>query len=207
MSPPDLVASLSDLLLEPDEAIKLKAAGGVEAAVLIPIYAGNSGLVAVFTERRADLRRHAGEVSFPGGRRDPGEDLRETALREAEEEIGLAPHLVTVVGALPPTPTFVTNYAVYPFVGLIEPGGTFHANPTEVEVVVELPLADLVAGFERKRLIRRGVPIKTATYTVEGHFIWGATARILEGLLERLRPLIEPGQGDILRRGGRLPDT
>jgi 8-oxo-dGTP pyrophosphatase MutT (NUDIX family) len=192
MSVPELVASLSELLLEPDEAIKLKAVGGVEAAVLIPIYAGDSGLVAVFTERRADLRRHAGEVSFPGGRRDPGEDLRETALREAEEEIGLEPQLVTVVGALPPTPTFVTNYAVYPFVGLIEPGGTFRANPTEVEAVVELTLEDLVAGFERKRLIRRGVPIKTATYTVEGHFIWGATARILEGLLERLRPLLNP---------------
>jgi len=192
MSIPELVASLSELLLEPDEAIKLKAVGGVEAAVLIPIYAGDSGLVAVFTERRADLRRHAGEVSFPGGRRDPGEDLRETALREAEEEIGLEPQLVTVVGALPPTPTFVTNYAVYPFVGLIEPGGTFRANPTEVEAVVELTLEDLVAGFERKRLIRRGVPIKTATYTVEGHFIWGATARILEGLLERLRPLLNP---------------
>jgi 8-oxo-dGTP pyrophosphatase MutT (NUDIX family) len=192
MSAPDLVASLSELLLEPDEAIKLKAVGGVEAAVLIPIYTGDAGLVAVFTERRADLRRHAGEVSFPGGRRDPGEDLRETALREAEEEIGLEPQLVTVVGALPPTPTFVTNYAVYPFVGLIEPGGTFRANPTEVEAVVELPLADLIAGFERKRLIRRGVPIKTATYTVEGHFIWGATARILEGLLERLEPLLNP---------------
>jgi 8-oxo-dGTP pyrophosphatase MutT (NUDIX family) len=192
MRAPDLVASLSELLLDPDEAIKLKAPGGVEAAVLIPIYIGGSGLVAVFTERRADLRRHAGEVSFPGGRRDPGEDLRETALREAEEEIGLEPQLVTVVGALPPTPTFVTNYAVYPFVGLIEPSGTFRANPTEVAAVVELSLADLIAGFERKRLIRRGVPIKTATYTVEGHFIWGATARILEGLLERLEPLLNP---------------
>jgi 8-oxo-dGTP pyrophosphatase MutT (NUDIX family) len=190
MNPPELAASLSDVLLRPDEAIELKAAGGVQAAVLIPIYAGDSGLVAVFTERRADLRRHAGEVSFPGGRRDEGEELRETALREAHEEIGLRPELVTIVGALPPTPTFVTNYAVYPFVGLIDPGGTFEANPTEVEAVVELGLTDLLAGFERKRLIRRGVPIKTATYTVEGHFIWGATARILEGLLERLRPLL-----------------
>jgi 8-oxo-dGTP pyrophosphatase MutT (NUDIX family) len=192
MNPPELAGSLSDLLLDPDEAIKLKAAGGVEAAVLIPIYPGANGLVTVFTERRADLRRHAGEVSFPGGRRDAGESLRETALREAEEEIGLQPELVTIVGALPPTPTFVTNYAVYPFVGLIEPGGMFDANPTEVAAVVELGLAALLAGFERKRLIRRGVPIKTATYTVEGHFIWGATARILEGLLERLRPLVQP---------------
>jgi 8-oxo-dGTP pyrophosphatase MutT (NUDIX family) len=191
MNPPELAASLSELLLDPEEAIGLKAAGGVEAAVLIPIYPGENQLVAVFTERRADLRRHAGEVSFPGGRRDPGEALRDTALREADEEIGLRPEAVTIVGALPPTPTFVTNYSVYPFVGLIEPGAVFHANPAEVEAVVELGLADLVAGFERKRLIRRGVPIKTATFTVEGHLIWGATARILEGLLERLRPVVE----------------
>jgi 8-oxo-dGTP pyrophosphatase MutT (NUDIX family) len=187
----ELAGRLSELLLDPAEAIRLTSAGGVQAAVLIPVYAGTNGLVTVFTERRADLRRHAGEVSFPGGRRDPGEELRETALREAEEEIALKPELVTIVGALPPTPTFVTNYSVYPFVGLIEPGGTFEANPAEVAAVVELGLADLVAGFERKRLIRRGVPIKTATYTVQGHFIWGATARILEGLLERLQPLLE----------------
>ena len=77
----------------------------------------------MFTKRRDDLKRHAGEISFPGGRRDPEDaDLTATALREAHEEIGLPPDAVEIVGALPPTPTFVTNYAVYPFVGLIEPG-------------------------------------------------------------------------------------
>ena len=190
MGATDLAASLSELLIPPGDAVQLKAVGGVEAAVLIPIYAENGRLVAVFTERRSDLRRHAGEISFPGGRRDPGENLRGTALREAEEEIGLLPERVTVVGALPPTSTIVTNYVVYPFVGLIEPGGIFQANPSEVEAVVELGLADLAEGFERKRLIRRGVPIKTGTYTVGSHFIWGATARILADLLERLRPLL-----------------
>ena len=161
--------------------------------MLIPIYAGDDGTRRPSSPSGAGtFAVTPGEVSFPGAAETPDEDLRETALREADEEIGLKPKLVTIVGALPPTPTFVTNYAVYPFVGLIEPGGTFQANPAEVEAVVELALVDLVAGFERKRLIRRGVPIKTATYTVEGHFIWGATARILEGLLERLRPLVEP---------------
>jgi 8-oxo-dGTP pyrophosphatase MutT (NUDIX family) len=190
MTPTDLASRLSELLVPPEEAIKLQAIGGVEAAVLIPIYAENGRLVAVLTERRSDLRRHAGEISFPGGRRDPGEDLRGTALREAEEEIGLSPERVTVVGALPPTSTIVTNYVVYPFVGLIEPGGIFKANPAEVEAVVELGLSDLIAGFERKRLIRRGVPIRTGTYSVGSHFIWGATARILADLLQRLRPLL-----------------
>ena len=72
----------------------------------------------------------------------------------------------------------------------LKPGGAFEAHPIEVEEVVELALDDLVAGFERKRLIRRGVPIKTDTYTVGSHFIWGATARMVAVLLERLRPLM-----------------
>jgi 8-oxo-dGTP pyrophosphatase MutT (NUDIX family) len=190
VSTSELERSLGELLLPPEEAIELKAAGGVEAAVLIPIYPEDRRLVTVFTKRHSDLRRHAGEISFPGGRRDPGEELRDTALREAEEEIGLRRELVTIAGALPPTSTFVTNYVVYPFVGVIEAGGAFEPQPIEVEEVVELSLADLLAGFERKRLIRRGVPIKTDTYTVGSHFIWGATARIVANLLERLQPLL-----------------
>jgi 8-oxo-dGTP pyrophosphatase MutT (NUDIX family) len=183
-------ARLQELLMAPDEAVQLKGPAGVRAAVLIPVYEDQQRLVAVFTRRNTDLRRHAGEISFPGGRRDEGEDLRATALREAHEEIGLSPDKVEMVGALPPVSTVVTNYVIYPFVGLIEPGGTFEPNPLEVDAVVELALPDLVKGFERRRLIRRGVPIKTDTYTVDGNFIWGATARIVGTLLERLRPLL-----------------
>jgi 8-oxo-dGTP pyrophosphatase MutT (NUDIX family) len=148
-------------------------------------------LVAVFTERGSDLRRHAGEISFPGGRQDsPDEDLRETALREAEEEIGLAPADVELVGALPPVGTFVTGYRVHPFVGAIKPGHTWTPAPAEVERVLELSLPDLVRGFESRRLLRKGVPIKTPTYTVNNHLVWGATGRIVESLLERLEPLL-----------------
>jgi 8-oxo-dGTP pyrophosphatase MutT (NUDIX family) len=186
----DLERRLGELLLAPEEAVKLKASGRVAAAVLIPLYVERGDLHAVFTKRNLDLRRHAGEISFPGGRRDEGEELPETALREAEEEIGLASADVELVGALPPTGTFVTNYVIYPFVGLIEPGSIFRPNPIEVDEIVELSLAALVAGFERKRLVRRGVPIKTDTYTVDGNFIWGATARIVGTLLDRLGPLL-----------------
>jgi 8-oxo-dGTP pyrophosphatase MutT (NUDIX family) len=190
--PMDYERLLTGLLLPPEEATKMKAPGGIAAAVLIPLYVDGGELHAVFTKRNAELRRHAGEISFPGGRRDEGEELRETALREAEEEIGLERELVNVIGALPPTSTIVTNYVIYPFVGLIEPGGRFRPNPIEVDAVVELSLPSLRAGFERKRLIRRGVPIKTDTYTVDGNFIWGATARIIGALLERLRPVLSP---------------
>jgi len=157
--------------------------------VLVPLY--GDPLTAVFTERRADLRRHAGEISFPGGRQDePEEDLRATALREAEEEIGLAPSAVEIVGALPPVGTFVTGYRVFPFVGTIAPGHVWIPAEAEVAQVLEFELADLVRGHAMKRLVRKGVPIKTPTYTVDGHLIWGATARIVQSLLERLEPLI-----------------
>jgi 8-oxo-dGTP pyrophosphatase MutT (NUDIX family) len=182
---------LRELLLTPAQAAELDAHGSTDAAVLVPLFLEGDDLVAVFTERRPDLRHHAGEISFPGGRQDfPDEDLRRTALREAEEEIGLAADDVELVGALAPTGTFVTGYRIHPFVGLIGPGHSWTRQETEVERVLELPLPELVRGYEMKRLIRRGVPIKTPTYTVDGHLVWGATARIVENLLERLEPLL-----------------
>jgi 8-oxo-dGTP pyrophosphatase MutT (NUDIX family) len=161
--------------------------GGKEAAVLVPLFEDAAGaLHAVFTRRRHDLRRHPGEMSFPGGRRDAGEALVETALREAHEEIGLPPGDVNVVGALPPTPTFVTNYAIYPYVGVIEPGFAWVLQHGEVAEVLELPLEELRAGYGERRLVRRGIPFRTPTYETGGQVIWGATARILGELLVRL---------------------
>jgi 8-oxo-dGTP pyrophosphatase MutT (NUDIX family) len=180
---------VKEYLLTPEEAAAIDAPGSKDAAVLVPLH--GDPLTAVFTERRADLRRHAGEISFPGGRQDqPDEDLRTTALREAEEEIGLPPSEVELVGALPPVGTFVTGYRIYPFVGRIRSGHRWQPQESEVAQVLEFSLRDLVAGHEMKRLVRRGVPIKTPTYTVDGHLIWGATARIVRSLLERLAPLL-----------------
>jgi 8-oxo-dGTP pyrophosphatase MutT (NUDIX family) len=178
--------SLSELLLLPAEAAELEAHGRTEAAVLVPMHGWPDHPGLVFTERRSDLSRHAGEISFPGGRRDKGEDLLDTALREAEEEIGLPRDNVEVAGALPPIGTFVTNYKITPFVGLIEPGMRFQPNPTEVESVLVASLDDLAAAYEKRRLVRRGVPIKTDTYLISDKLIWGATARILAMLFERL---------------------
>jgi len=168
--------------------------GRTDAAVLVPLYERGGELHAVFTRRRADLRRHAGEISFPGGRQDEtDEDLRLTALREAEEEIGLPADAVCFAGALPPIATFVTSYAVYPFVGVIEDGHEWRPSAAEVDAVLELSLPALLAGFSRQRLVRRGVPFRTPVYELDGHFIWGATARILEHLYERIAPVLEAG--------------
>ncbi len=161
----------------------------VDAAVLLPLYGWPDEPGLIFTERRADLRRHAGEISFPGGRRDESDaDLAATALREAEEEIGLDPAVVEIGEELPATGTFVTGYRIHPFVGRIpHPGGLdLQPNPAEVETVLTFSLDLLGEGYEVRRLVRRGIPIHTPTYEVEGHLIWGATARILGDLLERL---------------------
>jgi 8-oxo-dGTP pyrophosphatase MutT (NUDIX family) len=173
------------VLLAPEEALAMDVHGGKDAAVLVPLFE-DGGLHAVFTRRRDDLRRHAGEISFPGGRRDGDEALVDTALREAHEEVGLPPDRVRLVGALPPTPTFVTNYAIYPFVGVIEPGFAWVLQDSEVAEVLELRLDDLRAGYGERRLVRRGIPFRTPTYEVDGQLVWGATARILGDLLERM---------------------
>jgi 8-oxo-dGTP pyrophosphatase MutT (NUDIX family) len=164
----------------------------VSAAVLVPLYlTADAEAHAVLTRRRADLRRHAGEISFPGGRRDPEDrDLRETALREAEEEIGLARAEVTLVGELPPTSTFVTGYLIHPFVGLIPEGQRWQMSPREVDAVLELPLRALREGRTRTRMERRGITFETDAYIVGEHLIWGATARILDDLYERLDALM-----------------
>jgi 8-oxo-dGTP pyrophosphatase MutT (NUDIX family) len=179
---------LRRVLLTPEAAVTLDVRGRTEAAVLVPMYVDGENLHVVFTKRREDMRRHPGEISFPGGRREDGEqDLRLTALREAEEEIGLPRDGVEIVGALQPTPTIATGYAVYPFVGLIGSTRDWVPSAGEVAEVLELTVASLIAGYGRRRLVRRGVPVRTDTYVVGDDLIWGATARILADLLDRLQ--------------------
>jgi 8-oxo-dGTP pyrophosphatase MutT (NUDIX family) len=174
-------------LLDPERALTLDVRGVTDAGVLVPLYIEEDVLHVVFTERRHDLPRHPGEISFPGGRHEPEDaDLRETALREAEEEVGLPPGSVELLGALQPTPTIVSGYAVHPFVGLIEPGFEWVPSAREVASVIELPVPALVAGYGRRRLTRRGLSLRTDSYLVEEHLIWGATARILGDLLDRI---------------------
>jgi 8-oxo-dGTP pyrophosphatase MutT (NUDIX family) len=183
----ELAHALRSVLLDAGEAASLDVHGRIDAAVLVPLYVSGGELHAVFTRRREDLRRHPGEISFPGGRQDDDEtDLRLTALREAEEEIGLPARAVELVGALQPTPTIATNYAVYPFVGLIEPGRAWRPSAGEVAEVMEVPLSVLRAGYGRRRLLRRGVPFRTDVYVVGDDVIWGATARMVGDLLDRL---------------------
>jgi 8-oxo-dGTP pyrophosphatase MutT (NUDIX family) len=177
------------------------AADEIAAAVLVPLFLAGATEEphVVLTRRRADLKRHAGEISFPGGRRDPEDaDLAETALREAEEEIGLPRAEVRLLGELPATSTFATNYVIHPFVGLIPEGLAWRLSPREVDAVLELGLRELRAGRTRITMERRGISFETDAFVLDGHVIWGATARILEDLLEQLDSAPDAGVGGAL---------
>jgi 8-oxo-dGTP pyrophosphatase MutT (NUDIX family) len=174
------------------------AAEQVESAVLVPLYRDGDRTHLVLTRRRSDLRRHAGEISFPGGRRDAADtDLTATALREAEEEIGLPRSRVQLIGELPATSTFATNYLIHPFVATIPAGVAWELSPKEVDAVLELPLDEIRAGRTITTRERRGITFQTDAYVVDDHLIWGATARIVEHLLARLAD--ERGQALALR--------
>jgi 8-oxo-dGTP pyrophosphatase MutT (NUDIX family) len=186
----------------------------IQAAVLVPLFLAGEEREphVVLTRRRADLRRHAGEISFPGGRRDAEDaDLTDTALREAEEEIGLPRVEVSLLGELPSTSTFVTGYVIHPFVGAIPAGIAWRLSAREVEAVLELPLSAVRDGRTRTNIERRGITFQTDAYVIAEQVIWGATARILEHLFERLTApdaegrlsLATPGTNPQLPRSGR----
>ena len=167
----------------------LSPAGGEEvaAAVLVALFERDGEPHVVLTRRRADLRRHAGEISFPGGRRDAEDrDLADTALREAEEEIGLPRTATRLLGELPPVSTFVTGYVIHPFIASIPDGLRWKPSEREVDLVIELGIAALAGSRTRTPMERRGITFETDAYVLGEHLIWGATARIIEHLLERL---------------------
>jgi 8-oxo-dGTP pyrophosphatase MutT (NUDIX family) len=170
--------------LDPDPRPR-PAPGDRLAAVLIPVVQGRS---VVFTKRSETLSRHAGEISFPGGlRHDEDASIAETALRETEEELGLQRERVELLGALPPVHTFVSSILVVPFVGTLDGRPVFRPNPHEISAVLEYPLAELAEAEADVRWSRDGRDYVGYAYDMGEHTIWGATARILHGLLETAR--------------------
>jgi 8-oxo-dGTP pyrophosphatase MutT (NUDIX family) len=164
------------------------------AAVLVPVLVGGPHPRLVFTKRTDTLSRHAGEISFPGGLTDDDEELSGAALREAEEELGLAPADVELAGALPPVHTHVSGILIAPFVGTIRKDPRFTPNAAEIEEVLEFPLADLMSVGSEREFEHDGRRFQTYVYEMDGYVIWGATAKILWsfiGLLRRDPPATE----------------
>jgi 8-oxo-dGTP pyrophosphatase MutT (NUDIX family) len=167
------------------------------AAVLVPLINREAGISVLFTQRTAHLSDHAGQISFPGGRVEPDDaDAAAAALREAQEEVGLAAEHVDVIGQLP-TYTTITNFVVTPVVALVQPRFALRLDPFEVAEAFEVPLAFLMAPAHHRRHeldwagARRSflsMPWQGTGSTGEPreYFIWGATAAMLRNLYRML---------------------
>ncbi len=158
------------------------------AAVLVGLVEREAGLSVILTRRADTLRSHTGQIALPGGRLDPGETAWAAALREADEEIGLAPELVTLAGLSTPYRTG-TGYHVTPVVGFVAAGFVPRANPDEVADVFETPFGFLMDPANHERRVHRsdeGVERRFYAMTWEDRMIWGATAGMLRALYDRL---------------------
>ena len=160
------------------------------AGVLIPIFdRPDTGLSVLLTQRSAELKLHAGQISFPGGRMEPEDsDIAVTALRETEEEVGIRSEQVTVIGYLPAMPT-ITGYAVTPIVGLVATAAVPEVDRTEVEFAFEVPLSFLLQAGNR-RIVERdlhGMLVPMTEFHYEQHRIWGATAMMIVEFIKVLK--------------------
>lgn len=160
-------------------------AAGPHSAVLVPLYDEGGSAHVVLTRRAQHLRAHRGEVSFPGGRGHAGEDPVTTALRETEEEIGVPPSAVEIVGELDHLTTISSTTAIVPLVGVLGGRPAVTPNPGEVEAVLFVPLEELLADgvFREERWVRAGLDRPIWFFELVGDTVWGATAAMLRQLL------------------------
>jgi 8-oxo-dGTP pyrophosphatase MutT (NUDIX family) len=159
------------------------------AAVLVGLVQREHGFSVLLTRRADTLRSHTGQVAFPGGRCDPGETPWETALREAEEEIGLDPACVELAGLSTPYRTAVTGYQIMPVVGFVSPKMSLTPNPDEVADIFETPFGFLMDPRnleQHERETPAGDRRRFYAATWEGQYIWGATAGMIRALYDRL---------------------
>jgi 8-oxo-dGTP pyrophosphatase MutT (NUDIX family) len=158
------------------------------AAVLVPLVEHSAGMTVLLTRRADTLRAHTGQVAFPGGRCDPGETPWETALREAQEEVGLDPGSVTIAGLSTRYQT-LSGFDITPVVGFVRPGFTLKPNPAEVADVFETPFAFLMDPGNHERRSREapdGMRRHFYAMPYGDRLIWGVTAGMLRILYERL---------------------
>jgi 8-oxo-dGTP pyrophosphatase MutT (NUDIX family) len=167
--------------------VPITVEGTTDAAVLIPIVATKEPTL-IFTVRTEHLRSHSGQISFPGGRIDPGDASPEAAaLRETREEIALPETSVRLLGNLDDIETFVSGYVVTPVVGWIEEPVTLTPNPAEVAAVLEVPLSELTDETRREPgFDHGGRTLPTEAWVWRENIIWGVTARIVRLFLYRL---------------------
>lgn len=184
-TPADVQAVISPLPQSPEDP---PFPGARASSVLVALVEGDAGCEVVLTRRSRHLRHHRGEVSFPGGRMDPGESPVDTALREAEEEIGLDRRSVEVLGGLEPVSTWVSSSYIMPVVARCSPPPRWTLNPAEVDRVFTVPLVELTRA-DTYRSEWWGVPpddLEVHFFELDDETVWGATGRILRRLIDRV---------------------
>ena len=156
------------------------------ASVLAALFPGPEGPTLLLTKRREDLNHHPGQISFPGGQIEAGETPQAAALREAEEEIALASHLIDLLGPLSPLYISVSNFWVQPFLGILAaPPKELKPQDEEVSLILEVPLNTLAHPDARQHApwTFRGEEVQVPYFAYNGHTIWGATAMMLAELV------------------------
>lgn len=196
MDPEELRRRLAEVPGSPAEA--LQRTGDLPAAVLVPLLrapataagAGRGRWYLLMIQRTEAMSIHGGEIAFPGGRVEAGEDSLSAALREADEELAVRPSDVTILGRLPEAETRVSQYRITPWVGIVasEVRQRLQPQPSEVAGVIEIPLDEIAdpACRREQRFIRGAAMILSPAYDAAGVTVWGATARIVSELLSRL---------------------
>jgi 8-oxo-dGTP pyrophosphatase MutT (NUDIX family) len=187
LTDPSAPGARGDLDLDPEMWARAGVTASKPAAVLVPVVARETPTV-LLTQRTHDLSSHAGQVAFPGGKIDPQDETpRHAALREAQEEIGLAPALVEPIGYLDLYLTF-SGYRILPMLARVSPGYAMTLNPREVTEAFEVPLAFLMTADNHRRKSRdwKGIPREYFEMPFGERYIWGVTAGILRNLYERL---------------------
>lgn len=165
-----------------------------QAAVLLLLYPHTGQLWLPLTVRSNRLAQHRGEVSLPGGAADPGDaDLVATALRETEEELGIDPQRITVLGSLTPFYIPASNYELLPVVGYVPHLPPLRPNPAEIAEVLQIPLALLGdrSIVEEEIWILRDRQMRVEFFRLHGHKVWGATALLLSEMVARIRAVAE----------------
>ena len=166
---------------QPDQVLRQPLENVRPSAVLVGLFESSSGVEAILTRRSQNLTNHRGEISFPGGRLDAGESVLQAALRETQEEIGLSPEDVEVVGELNSMATVVSNSHIVPIVGRYRTPPKLHAVNSEVDRVFSVPLSELVRTdtYSQEHWIFDDREFQINFFYLDDETIWGATARIL----------------------------
>jgi len=168
--------------------------GWVPSAVLVPIYYKGGQYYLLFIKRTEKVKEHKGQISFPGGAYGEGDGtLLNTALRESDEEVGLAPGEVEILGVLDDIVTKTSGYIISPFVALIPWPYQFKINREEVEEIIEVPISVLQdkSCVHQETEIIEGEAVTSYFYHYQGRVIWGATARILNQFLDILTQITD----------------